>query len=164
MKLRPLGLQDAEKMLEWMHDPECVQNLQANFADKTLDDCQRFIASTFHDKDNLHLAIADENDDYMGTVSLKYIDRERKSAEFAIAIRSCAMGKGYSAQGMKLILQKGFEELGLKTIYWCVSPKNARAVRFYDKNNYPRVAASTLFVVGYSPEQMAEYIWYAVKE
>ena len=34
MKLRQLNLTDAPLMLEWMHDPSVVENLQANFAAK----------------------------------------------------------------------------------------------------------------------------------
>lgn len=37
---------------------------------------------------NLHLAIVDENDEYMGTVSLKNIEEDK--AEFAITVRKNA--------------------------------------------------------------------------
>lgn len=161
MELRKLRIADAPLMLEWMHDPDCVENLQANFASKTLADCENFIASTWEDKNNLHLAIADGQDTYMGTVSLKYIDREKGNAEFAIAIRSCAMGKGYSRDGMRRIIDMGLQELGLREVYWCVSPVNKRAVRFYDKNGYRRIDASQVTAEGYTPEQIWSYIWYA---
>ena len=70
MKLRKLCHRDAPLMLEWMHDPDCVENLQANFASKTLEDCERFVAYAQEPGEDLHLAIVDENDTYMGTVSL----------------------------------------------------------------------------------------------
>ena len=44
MKLRNLILEDAPLMLEWMHDKSVVAHLGTNFAEKTLADCQRFIA------------------------------------------------------------------------------------------------------------------------
>jgi len=136
MKLRKLEQKDAPLMLEWMHDHSVVENLQAGFEEKTITDCQHFIAAaedTFHD---LHMAIADDGDEYMGTVSLKHIGMG--SAEFAITVRTAAMGKGYSLFGMRNILEYGIQELGLQAIYWCVSPKNKRAMRFYDKNGYTR--------------------------
>lgn len=163
MKLRNLELKDAPFMLEWMHDPSVVENLQANFAAKTKEDCQSFIRSCTDSSDNLHMAIVDEDDTYMGTVSLKHIDRQRGEAEFAITIRSCAMGKGISAFGMREIIRVGLEDLGLKQVYWCVSPDNKRAVRFYDKNQYPRVDVSTLQPHGYTDAQLSYYIWYAVQ-
>lgn len=143
MKLRKLQLKDAPFMLEWMHDKSVVENMQTDFASKTIEDCENFIQaanSTVHD---LHLAIVDENDIYMGTVSLKHI--ENNAAEFAITVRKSAMGKGYSHFGMVEILRIGLEDLGLDRIYWCVSSNNKRAVRFYDKNGYQRIDAS-LFV------------------
>ena len=72
----------------------------------------------------------------MGTVSLKNIDRINESAEFAITVRRCAMGRGYSWYGMEEIIDMAFNELGLESVYWCVSRKNKRAVRFYDKHNF----------------------------
>lgn len=161
MHIRKLELKDAPAMLEWMHDPSVVENLQANFAAKTITDCQAFIRSCKDTSENLHLAIADDKDEYMGTVSLKHIRRDRKDAEFAITIRSCAMGKGYSAYGMAEIIRIGLEELGLNMVYWCVSEKNARAVRFYDKNGYRRISADKVDPIGYTPQQINEYIWYA---
>ena len=135
MKLRKLEEKDAPLMLEWMHDPGVVSHLSSNFAEKTLDDCLGFISAAREEGNGIHLAIADETDTYMGTVSLKHPDG--KTAEFAITVRACAMGKGYAAWGMEEILRRGLA-MGLEAIYWCVSPENRRAVRFYDKNGYRR--------------------------
>ena len=93
MKLRKLQETDAPLMLEWMHDPSVVDCLFTNFAAKTLCDCQRFIACSQSSEEDLNLAIVDDRDEYMGTVSLKHIDRARSTAEFAITVRACAMAK-----------------------------------------------------------------------
>lgn len=151
-------------MLEWMHDPDCVSLLQSDFMSKTADDCLRFIDYAQTAGDDLHLAIADGDDTYMGTVSLKHIDKAAGRAEFAISIRRCAMGTGISTAAMAEIIRMGLGELGLREIYWCVSPENRRAVRFYDKNSYPRVPADSLCPPGYTPEQVQSYIWYCVKK
>ena len=85
----------------------------------------------------------------------------KTSAEFGITIRSCAMGKSYAIWAMKEVFKIGFEEMGLKKIYWCVSPENKRAVRFYDKNGFERVDADILDTIDdYTKEQIAFYIWY----
>lgn len=162
MKLRKLELRDAPLMLEWMHDKSVVENLRTDFMSKTMEDCEAFILSSQNDQKNLNLAIADENDTYMGTVSLKNITD--RSAEFGITVRRTAMGKGYSKAAMDAIFKTGFEELGLEQIYWCVSPENKRAVCFYDKNGYERVEAEKLIITGgYSREQIAFYLWYLEK-
>ena len=138
MRLRRLELKDAPLMLEWMHDEEVTRNLRANFKNKTLEDCEAFIISSWNCSSDLHLAIADINDTYQGTVSLKKIDSAASSAEFAITIRKGAMGNGLAYAGMKDILRIGKDELNLNAIYWCVDSGNHRAVRFYDKNGFIR--------------------------
>ena len=139
MKLRPLCEKDAPLMLEWMHDADVVRWMKADFAGKTLADCRAFIAEALRDTDTRHWAVADDLDEYMGTVSLKHIDAG--SAEFAIAMRRCAMGKGCALFGMQSVLRLALGPMGLKRVYWCVSPENRRAVRFYEKNGFQRCEA-----------------------
>lgn len=163
MKLRALELRDAPYMLEWMHDEGVVGHLNGNFQEKTIEDCYRFINRSQETETDLNLAVADDGDEYMGTVSLKHI--QNTTAEFAVAMRSCAMGKGYAAFGMNSILKKGIQELGLSAIYWCVSVKNARAVRFYDKNGYHRTQnVPETILNAYTPEQRNLFIWYVYTE
>lgn len=158
MRLRRLEEKDASLMLEWMHDPTVVEYMQADFASKTIDDCVQFIRTSSAEGSE-HFAVVDDNDEYMGTVSLKHITDEE--AEFAITVRKVAMGKGISSFAMKEIINHGFEVLKLDSIYWCVNPKNKRAARFYDKNGYQRVKAPEN-IEGYSPEQIQKYIWYQI--
>lgn len=136
MHLRKLKQKDAPLMLEWMHDDRVAGDLRGDFASKTIEDCRDFISGAVSEA-AVHLAIASDSDEYMGTVSLKAI--EGKSAEFAIAVRSKAMGHGYAWFGMEAIIEKAFDELGLETVYWCVSRRNERAVRFYDKHGFHEI-------------------------
>ena len=162
MFLRELKAEDAPLMLQWMHDESVVSHLGTNFAEKTLADCQRFIESSLTDEENLHLAVAEDGGEYMGTVSLKHIDRVRKTAEFAITVRAAAMGRGYSRFGMERILEKGIREMGLESIWWCVSPKNCRAVRFYDKCGYGRTEEVPAHILAPYPAEM-ELLWYVYR-
>lgn len=146
-------------MLEWMHDTEVVKHLRRDFASKTLEDCLQFIQASKNSKEDLHCAIVNDEDEYMGTVSLKHI-REGK-AEFGITVRNCAMGKGYARFGMQSIVEKGFSELGLHEIYWCVSPENTRAIRFYEKSGYKRCTVPECNN-DYSYEEKNAYVWYHI--
>lgn len=120
MRLRDLELKDAPLMLEWMHDQSVVENLRGRFAEKTIEDCEAFIKASDNKEHDIHLAIVSDEDEYMGTVSLKSIDRDNDSAEFAITVRKSAMGRGYSWYGMEGIIRLAFEKYGLENIYWCV--------------------------------------------
>ncbi len=179
MILRSLKMKDAPLMLEWMHDSSVVEKMSRNFGAMTLSDCEGFIgknelqvsdlgseegAAELRKRESLHLAIADEADEYQGTVSLKDIDRDSSAAEFAITIRRSAMGKGISAEAMREIIRLGHEEAGLKHVYWYVNKDNERAVRFYDKNGYRRCTVDELLGLGIKLEEELKtgpaYLWY----
>jgi len=188
VKLRSLKKKDAPLMLEWMHDPSVVEYMQANFAAKKIEDCENFIDASMLDFDAIfgeassnedspvlntlsgrpltdaNLAIVDETDTYMGTVSLKHINFNEKNAEFAITVRKVAMGKGFSKYGIQEILKLALTKLHLNYVYWCVNPVNERAVRFYDNNGYTRVSPDSLAIPdgAYTPDQIKDYFWYKV--
>lgn len=133
MKLRNLTRKDALLMLEWMHDEELVKYFLTNFADKNLSDCEAFIQASAADEHNRNWAICNDADEYLGTVSLKHIDRKNGVAEYAIAMRKCALGTGASHYGTREVLKIAFEEMGLNRVYLNVLEENVRANRFYEK-------------------------------
>ena len=160
MNLRKLQIEDAPYMLEWMHDDTVVHDLRADFANKTEEDCIRFIAKAQNETENIHLAVADETDEYMGTVSLKHI--RQNTAEFAVALRSCAMGKGCAFFAMREIMEYGYRTRGIDTVYWCVDPRNHRAIHFYEKHGFQRWDAPDR-ACGYKDEEKQHYYWYCVE-
>lgn len=164
MNLRKLNEKDAKLMIEWMHDNSITENLLSNFSQKSIDDCISFIRKSLIDEENINLAIVDENDIYMGTVSLKHINNDTKTAEFAIIVRRAAMGRGYSIFGMKKIFELAKEELKLETIYWCVLKSNLRAIRFYNKYDFKLYPNMPSYYVQFYPESiLRDLIWYAIQ-
>lgn len=161
MNIRELKEKDAPLMLEWMHDQAVVRDMRTPFAEKTLRDCMAFIQYSNGTQTDLNLAVVDDNDEYMGTVSLKHI--ADGMAEFGITVRKCAMRKGYSEYAMREIIRIGFREKNLHKIYWCVSPANARAIRFYDKNGYGRIREVPAPAwKNYSEDEIHTFVWYEV--
>ena len=74
------------------------------------------------------------------------------------------MGKGYAHFAMEEILRYGFQQLGLRQIYWYVSRLNTRAVRFYDKHGYPRLEQIPAHFTADMPrEQIDSMLWYLVE-
>lgn len=161
MRLRKLEMKDAPHMLEWMHDESVVFHMGTNFAEKKLEDCENFIEYSKSNTNDVHYAIVNELDEYMGTVSLKHVDNQLKMAEFAITVRKCAMGKGYSQYGMKEIIRIAKEEFGLLEVIWCVSKYNERAVRFYDKSGYRRITeVPETYLNLYEEDVRENFYWY----
>lgn len=133
INLRKLKIEDALGMMEWMSDSEINALMQFNTDNVSLERAEKFILDSWKEKVNLHLAIVDKDDAYLGTISLKNIDKENRNAEYAIAIRKCAMGTGISRRASDMILYIAFELLKLHKIYLYLRSDNLRAARFYEK-------------------------------
>ena len=134
--IRKLEMKDLSNMLEWMHDSSVTNHLQADFASFTEEKVANFIKNAMEqnfESENVHYAIVDEQDEYMGTISLKNINKKDKNAEYAIVTRSVAHGKGYAREATKDILRVGFGDMGLEKIYLYVSVNNVAANKFYNK-------------------------------
>lgn len=133
-RLRPLEERDAAGMLEWMTDPAIACFFRFDAASMTLDRCKAFIAGAGDQKNCRHFAIAGENDEYLGTISLK--DIKDGSAEYAISTRACAHGTGAAMAATRQILDIAFDELGLNRVYLNVLAENGRANAFYRKAGF----------------------------
>ena len=131
--LRKLELKDAPLMLEWIQDPTIACFFRFDAQSMTVADCEKFIESTDDDSDSIHYAIVNEDDEYLGTISLKNIDYQKREAEYAISTRKRAHGTGAAMVATKEILRIAFEELELKRVYLNVLTENGRANAFYLK-------------------------------
>lgn len=136
--LRELQEKDAPFMLEWMHDADIQKSFKRRMTDSTIEDVLDFIkkassADTVSTGSSLHYAIADQADEYLGTVSLKNIDLENGHAEFAIVTRKKAHGKVIGHKATILMLKKAFSEIGLQRVYLSVFSNNAAAIKLYER-------------------------------
>ena len=132
--LRPLEEKDAAGMLEWMTDPSIVCFFRFDAGAVTLESCRSFIAAANRQENCRHYAIADTEDVYLGTISLKNITEA--DAEYAISTRGCAHGTGAAMAATREILRIAFQELGLKRVYLNVLAENGRANAFYRKAGF----------------------------
>ena len=138
ISLRELQEKDAPLMLEWMHDSEVQRAFKKNMRDITMDEAVSFcraavIPLTIKSGDSLHFAIVNEEDEYLGTVSLKNIDLENGTAEYSIATRKKAQRQGVALEATGLVLKKAFEEYKLHRVYLNVLTDNEPAIRLYER-------------------------------
>jgi len=134
--IRDLEMRDAEGMLEWMQDlsVNCFFQFDAEHMD--YDKVSEFICNADREKQenqNYNWAVVNENDEYMGTISLKHVNEQAGTAEYAISMRKTAQGNGYAKRATKHVLKIAFEEWKLNRVYLNVISDNARAIRFYEK-------------------------------
>lgn len=136
MILRKLDEKDAKGMLEWMKDTEINKNFRFSIDNKNLQNVLDFIRGAEivpSEGNSVHYAIADEADEYLGTISLKNFNMVDKNAEYAISLRAKAQGKGIASQATTTLLKIAFEDLNLERVYLNVLSDNKRAIRLYEK-------------------------------
>lgn len=141
ISLRELKEKDAPLMLEWMHDPEIQKGFKKNMMGASLDDAKNFCRKALtpevlSEGISLHFAIVDEDDEYLGTISLKDISLDNLSAEYAITLRQKAQGKGIAYKATGLVLKKAFEDYDLHRVYLNVLADNDAAIRLYERSGF----------------------------
>ena len=136
MKIRPLMPKDVDGILSWMKDPEINRFFRMDAEGATKESVLNFVNASQNQENNIHLAVTDDDDNYLGTVSLKNIDKEEQSAEYAISMCKLSHRTGAAKFATEKILELGFEALGLHRIYLNVLSENLRANKFYQKCNF----------------------------
>lgn len=132
MKLRELEVKDVDRMLSWMHSIESKEIFAKDFNNYTKEDVTNFVKNK-NTSNNINYACVNDNDEYLGTVSLKNIDYENKNAEYAISFMKEAQGTGAALFATYEILEKAFNKLKLEKVYLDVLKTNERAIAFYRK-------------------------------
>lgn len=140
--LRRLEEKDAPFMLEWMHDENIAAGFQRPFMQATAENVINFIKNSFDDE-NQNFAFVNEQDEYLGTISLKHISHLNDKAEYAIVARKCAQGTGAAKNATEELLQYAFTELGMNKVYLSVLEENKRAQSFYEKCGFVREGLET---------------------
>ncbi len=135
--LRELRETDAPYMLEWMHDEDIQKSFYRDMLHVTLEEAEHFCMKASRKPDmsktyDRHWAIADEEDEYLGTISLKKIDLKCRRAEYAIVLRKKTQGLGIGTEATKEVLRIAFDELNLHRVYLTVIDGNDAAIHMYE--------------------------------
>ncbi len=144
MRIRELRPEDAPYLAEWMPD------------------AKDFLRASESAPDERHYAIVSDEDACMGMASLTHIDSAEGFAELRIVVRRIAFSKGYAHCGVVEILDIAFQRLGLNSVYWCVNPDNARAIRFFQKHGFNTLDQDVPENILNRHREEKGLIWYAV--
>ncbi len=135
IRLRRLEEKDIPGMMEWMHDPEINKWFRFDADAMTEERAKHFIEGSFTEKSR-HYAITNDNDEYLGTISLEEIDKENGHALYAISTRKSVWGSGAALEATRQLFEIAFHELGLERVYLNVLADNLRAKRLYEKAGF----------------------------
>ena len=138
MKLRDLEVKDAPLMLEWMHDESVTEYLHGDYRRSCIIDAIHFIEVDSKVEDEIHKAVVNDEDEYVGTVSLRHIDKNDETAELAIVCHSRYFSKGYAWFAVVEMLKYAFNILNIRGVYWRINVDNKRAIRFFDKHGFSK--------------------------
>jgi len=132
--LRLLTENDASKdYCRWLNDPEVNQYLETHQA--TIGSLKKYIKERTGDKNCFFMGIFDkENNKHIGNIKLEPIDWKKKSAVTGILIGDKSYwGKGIGTEATKLMVNYGFNKLGLNEIELGVLSENKAAIKVYEK-------------------------------
>jgi len=83
------------------------------------------------------IIISQETNQLVGTISLVNIDNRNKKAELGrLFVFDEYLGKGFSKDAMKLVIDYGFKHLNLHKIYLEVFTANKKAISLYEKMGF----------------------------
>ena len=138
--LRPVTLDDYIDLYEYYKIPEVVKFLPIK-RHKSYLDTKRFIKSFFisnYEKGKIgHYAIVSKIDNkVIGNVGFNNISKNVKNAEIGICINPKYWGNNLSVELVEALIEYGFEELGLESIFAMTYEDNIYSKNVLDKLNF----------------------------
>ncbi|HLC80410.1 MAG TPA: YhcH/YjgK/YiaL family protein [Candidatus Nanoarchaeia archaeon] len=133
--LRTLREEDASaEYLSWLNDPEVKKYLETPTTTET-GQIREYIQKQREDPNSFFVGIFEkQTDQHIGNVKLEPINWKEKTAVFGTLIGDKNYwGKGYGQEATRLMVNYGFQQLGLKKITLGVIDYNTRAINCYKK-------------------------------
>lgn len=160
--LRSLSELDVPGMLAWMHDPAVNRWFERDFSSMDKGMVLSFIHESWMDLESLHLAVDDGKEAYLGTVSLKHISNDSKSAEYAISMGTKTHGTGVATRATDDLLTLAREQIGLASVYLNVLKGNGRARAFYEKSGFVLLDEPPECANPIKKNAVSDLVWYSV--
>lgn len=89
-------------------------------------------------------AIVDRyTDNILGTISIWNISKEKSKAELGYGLFPGNIGKGIMSEALKLVVEYGFNTIGLDTIEAYTNVLNKKSISLLEKNNFTQKALLT---------------------
>ncbi len=137
ISIRRFEKHDIPKKVEWINDPANNRYLHYDLplrVDKTEEWFDRN-----RDRTDRFDAVIEADGVPIGVVGLLSIDRKNGKAEHYITIGEAAYrGRGISRDASRLVIEYGFEELGLNRIYFYTETGNAVVHHVYESLGFQR--------------------------
>ncbi len=139
VKLRPLHLSDAGRMVPLANNEKISRNLRDGFPHPyTMADGEDFL-SRFADQDPTYFFAIEYKGEYTGNISLvPGQDVYRCSAEIGYFIGEPFWNKGIVTEAVTLICEYGFKQLGIARIHTGIFEYNTASMRVLEKCGFTK--------------------------
>lgn len=132
VSIRKFEKEDIPKKVEWINNPENNQYLHYDIP-ISVEGTERWFDSHIGDNSRFD-AVIEADGVPVGTIGLLSIDRTNSKAEFYIAMgEPNYKGKGVAKKSSQLIIDYGFEVLGLNRIYLFTEVENDNAQKLFER-------------------------------
>ncbi|WP_161781620.1 GNAT family N-acetyltransferase [Desulfohalovibrio reitneri] len=130
----PIEPRHLERTREWANDP-VLKRLILRVSHVSVADQQGWYENLLADGTREVFAIEDAaSGEHVGNTGFYHIDRHHGRAEFWILVGdSSRWGSGLGSRALALMLDFGFNTLGLHKIYLNVGAENHRAIALYER-------------------------------
>ena len=135
--LREFVSDDCSAVQSYAGDAEVTRF--TDWGPNSLDDTRSFLAATaaqsgMPDRREFDLAVVDtRTQDLVGGASLRVTDAEQREGEIGYVIHPAYWSLGYATEAAKLLLEFGFDQLGLREISATCDPENHASARVLNK-------------------------------
>lgn len=154
--LRPVTHADTEMIIKWRNAPEVRDHFV--FRDTITAEMHEKWLEEKVETGKVVQWVMMEGSSGIGSVYLRDIDTEKKTAEYGIFIgEEGARGKGYAIEAARLVLRYAFEVLYLQTVGLRVYKDNERARKGYAAAGFREMR--TLPAVESTDGQRADMMW-----
>lgn len=139
--LEPLSSGHAsERYASWFNDPEVTKYNSHGARVMTVADVEAYVARVQNSENEAVFAmIAKDKSVHVGNISLQKIDAANSSAEYAIILGDKEYwGRGIAAEASKLLLEFGFNDLGLHRIWCGTSAANISMQKLAERSGFRR--------------------------
>lgn len=140
IRLRGVEREDLPKFVEWLNDPEIIENLVMVLPMSTAEEDRWFEKLADRPPEERPLVIEMKTEQgwrMIGNSGFHNIEWKNSSAGVGIVIGDKSVwNQGYGTEAMRLLVRHGFETLNLNRIYLHVYEPNKRAIRAYEKAGF----------------------------
>ncbi|MBN3039637.1 MAG: GNAT family N-acetyltransferase [Candidatus Omnitrophica bacterium] len=126
----------SQRYADWLNDKEiCRENSHGRYLN-TLEMTENYVTRVDHSETIAVFAIIDKHtSQHIGNISLGNISWENNSAEIAILIgEKDFWGKGIASEAYSLVIDYGFNKLGLHRLYSGMTTRNKAMIKVAEKS------------------------------